>query len=448
MKRVVWSVVIAAAVVAAAVWGVNAARSAALEADAIRVAAIEDPMERIAAIVQSIQARPSAASDALATAAEDIADAAYEFGEQDALVAVSDSLLGLDLPQELLARMKGELHSGVVLQGYYAEPEEQTAYWRRARDVAIELLEGDDVPADVYMFAAGFHGYAVDFAPPDELASVGGHWLPYRMASRGFETLDDPPSQGDVAVLQGALDRALAAVSAAHGVERAVAAADSILTTRPSIAAIVNASRYWTAAETHPELALESARALGGADRLEFMAMLRSVSIDLAKRDLDAGLALALAESALGLAEDRGDSGSAFFAVGLANQKLAALEAAAAAFEASIDHRDEAPDYGDPRVQALLEVYDASGRSEPAIDLMSRVLARSVMPNEEADARFGDLLVAAGRTRDEIPALLESCRYKGVSEAPDFTLVDRAGTDVTLSDLRGRVVLLCFWSYG
>ena len=345
--------------------------------------------------------------------------------------------------------MKGELHCGVVLQGYYAEAEEQAAYWRRARDVAIELMDADDVPADVYMFAAGFHGYAVDFAPPDELESVGGHWLPYQMASRGFGILDEPPSQGDVAVLQRALDRALAAVSAAHGVERAVAVADSILAAaRPSIVAIVNASRYWTAAETHPELALESARALGAVDRPEFMATLRSVSIDVAKRDLDAELALALAEAALGLAEDRSDSGSAFFAVGLANQKLAALDAAAAAFEASVEHRDEAPDYGDPRVQALLEVYDASGRRESAIDLMSRVLARSVMPNEEAHARFGDLLVAVGRTRGEIPALLESHRYTGVSEAPDFTLVDRAGNDVTLSDLRGRVVLLCFWSYG
>jgi tetratricopeptide (TPR) repeat protein len=450
VKRVVWSIVIAAVVIAGAIWGTGAARRAALEAEAERIAAIEDPAERIAAIIQSIQTRKQTDSDVLARAAEDIADAAYEIGEQDALVAVTDSLLALDLPREFLILMKGGLHGGVVTQGYYAEPEEQPGYWRRAREIAAELLNTEGVPGEVYMETASFHGYAVDFAPPEELVGVGGHWMPYQLASKGFDALDGPPSRGDVAAVQRALGQALGVIAAARGVEQAAAAADSILAAdpRPSTQIIANASRYWATVETHPELALGSARVLRDADRPEYAALQRSVSVDITERGLDVDLALALAEAALGLVEDRADSSAVLFAIGLAHQKRGSLAEAADALEASIARRDEVPDYDAAPVQALLEVYASSNRSEDATTLLSSVLARSVMPNEEARGRLADFLVSAGRTEDEIPGLLESFRYVGVSEAPDFTLADRAGSDVTLSDLRGRVVLLCFWSYG
>lgn len=450
MKRVIWSVVIVAVVVAGAIWGIGAARRAAREAELERIAAIEDPMERIGAIVQSIQASPSVTSDEIAAAAEGIADAAYEYGEQDALVAVADSLLGLELPPELLIRMRSELHSGIVIQGYYAEEAEQAEYWRRASDLATELLYADGVPADVYMTAAGFHGYAADFAPPEELAETGGHWLPYRLASKGFGGLDEPPSQSDVGLVRRALDQALTVVSTWRSVESAVAAADSILAAdqRAPIQTVANASRYWVTADTHPEEAVESARALLAATGPAFCDIQRSVAADLAERELDGALALSLAESALGLAEDSSDSSSAFFAVGVSHRKLGDLEEAAVAFRASIDRDDEADEYDAPQVRALLEVYEASGRDEDAVDLMGRVLARAVMPNEEAHERLALRLEAAGRSRGEIPALLESFRYAGVTEAPGFTLVDRAGNDVALSDLRGRIVLLCFWSYG
>ena len=338
----------------------------------------------------------------------------------------------------------------MVIQGYYAEEEEQPAYWRRASELALDLLDADGVPADVYMTAAGFHGYAADFAPPEELASVGGHWLPYQLAAKGFGRLDEPPSRSDVGIVRGALDRALTVTSTWRSVEAAVAAADSIIAASPSvpIRSIANASRYSVSADTHAQIAIASARALLAAAGSEFVDVQRLVAADLAERELDNALALALAESALDLSEDRSDSSSALLAVGVAHRKLGALDDAARALEASIDCADGAAEYDAPQTQALLEVYDAAGRTEDAIDLLARSLARAVMPNEEAHERLALALEASGRARDEAPGLLAAFRYTGVMEAPGFTLTDRAGNDVALADLRGRIVLLCFWSYG
>jgi hypothetical protein len=123
-------------------------------------------------------------------------------------------------------------------------------------------------------------------------------------------------------------------------------------------------------------------------------------------------------------------------------------EEAVRQLKASVALLDEAPTLGPSAVRRLLDVYEATGALEPAIDLLASVVARSLEPDEDALERLEDLLARAGRSPDEIAELIASHRYSGVQQAPEFEGVDTSGATVMLSQLRGKVVLLNFWSYG
>lgn len=448
MKRSVWSIVILI-VAAVAVWGVTASRRARLESDIESVQEIEDAGERIAAIVELARARGGLKSEHMKLASDGISEAAYEMGEADGLVAVCDSLLALELPKELKHRLTGELHNGIVIQGHYEE-EDKRPYWRRASDVARTLLEGDDVPPDVLLAISRFHQYALDFVTPEEIMALRDHWLPYELATRGFLCLESPVSDSDTAVLSGALGRTLARVSEASGVARAVAVTDSLLAQDPcpSMRAVILANRYDVAADEDPELALAAASELAEVGRRPgFMSLMHAVSSDLIDRKLDPTLALELAHGALELAESRSDSSHVYVAIGLSHRAIGNLDEAANALELAVAADDETPEIDDARVDALLSIYSESSRNDRAIELVCRLLGRSAVPSEEARAKLADLLDAEGRSEEEIPGLIETQRYTGVHEAPDFTLIDRAGNEVSLLGLRGNVVMLCFWSY-
>ena len=45
-------------------------------------------------------------------------------------------------------------------------------------------------------------------------------------------------------------------------------------------------------------------------------------------------------------------------------------------------------------------------------------------------------------------SLVAGLRYEGVQMAPDFTLNDRSGNNISLEDLKGDILVLNFWSYG
>jgi hypothetical protein len=71
-----------------------------------------------------------------------------------------------------------------------------------------------------------------------------------------------------------------------------------------------------------------------------------------------------------------------------------------------------------------------------------------VAPDEDALKRLEGLMTRAGRDVGEIDGLIAGQRYSGVQLAPEFEGVDSTGATVMLSQLRGRIVLLHFWSYG
>ncbi len=449
MNRAVWIILIVV-VAAVAVWGITRNGSADTMEEIQAASELGTAQERIDALVDIAMSDRRFDSDEYKAISSGISDAAYEAGEGARLVAVCDSLLALPLPTELTYRLEAELHGGLVIQGYYAE-DGREAYWRRASEVAKSLLEHDDVPPDVMLQVAGFHLYALGFAPPDEVLATRDQWTAYDLASRAFPCLDSPVSMGDATILSGALGGALDRISTAYGADRAIVVSDSLLATGPcpSMRAVMLEQRYWVSADSDTETAVTAARGLlDVGHRPGMWSLLRAVSLDMSERDLAPATALDLAESALDLVDSRRDSGLVYFALGVAERDLHHYDLAATALEKAIEMGEEAPEIADPRVAALLEVYEESSQPDKAIDLLSRLMARSILPNEEARDKLAELLEAEGRSSAEIPALVEAQRYVGVPTAPDFTLVDRDGNDVTLSDLRGNVVLMCFWSYG
>lgn len=449
MKRAVWFIMIFLAA-AAVTWGVTRSGRPNVDLEIERAAALSAPQERIAALVDIAQNADGLATEQLKAISDGISNAAYDEGETGRLVVVCDSLLALPLPKELAYRLTAELHGGLVIQGYYAE-DDQLPYWERASEIARGLLAGDDVPPDVRLQVAGFHGYALGFAPVEEILASRDHWTPYELAAKGFNCIEGPVSTGDAAIVSTSLGWALGRIAESYGAERAIAITDSLLAEKPcpSLRAVILEQRYWVAVDSEPELAVAAAKEFLEVGRHpELWPLLRSVSLDLSSRELAPETALDLADAAMGLVESRRDSGSVFFAVGAAELALSHPDKAATALEMAAARGDEEPELDSPQVASLLSAYEASSQSEKAIDLLARLIAHSVLPNEAAREKLAALLEAQGRSRDEISAIVESQRYAGVSQAHDFTLVDRDGNDVSLTGLRGNVVLLCFWSYG
>jgi cytochrome oxidase Cu insertion factor (SCO1/SenC/PrrC family) len=71
-----------------------------------------------------------------------------------------------------------------------------------------------------------------------------------------------------------------------------------------------------------------------------------------------------------------------------------------------------------------------------------------VDPTDPARAELARLLTKRDGTDAGMGALVQSKREAGGDEAPTFTLEDRGGASVDLASLRGKVVLIGFWSYG
>jgi cytochrome oxidase Cu insertion factor (SCO1/SenC/PrrC family) len=71
-----------------------------------------------------------------------------------------------------------------------------------------------------------------------------------------------------------------------------------------------------------------------------------------------------------------------------------------------------------------------------------------VDPEDPARAELSELLKKRDGSDAAFESVVESKLAAGIETAPEFALKDRTGKTVALADLRGSVVLVCFWSYG
>jgi tetratricopeptide (TPR) repeat protein len=316
----------------------------------------------------------------------------------------------------------------------------------RADGLAAELLDVADLQAGTYTMMALLRS-----AMLSEESSRSSHWLTVELAWRGFGLTDAPVRAHEMVALDSAFAALLGGIAEAGGVDAALASADSILNAipDPTLAAVVNANLYRLTVEERPELALEYARAFTDArGSVDSWRIANRLAVDIRDRGLDYDLALDLSGWALELSQTRSDSQTVTSTTGWTHHLMGDNETARDYLDRSLALLEDSPSMDESVVRRALTVYEEEKLYGPAIDLLATVIARSIAPNEEARALLADFLDLAGRDQDSVPELVASHRYAGVELAPYVSFVGSSGVEVALTELRGRVVLLCFWSYG
>lgn len=92
------------------------------------------------------------------------------------------------------------------------------------------------------------------------------------------------------------------------------------------------------------------------------------------------------------------------------------------------------------------EAHERLGNTAKVYEATVRAVAAS--PTPEMEARLVEVAKAAGKTEGEATAAVWATRDAVAKPAPDFTLMGLDGVPLTLSSLRGKVVLLTFWFPG
>jgi peroxiredoxin/Tfp pilus assembly protein PilF len=98
------------------------------------------------------------------------------------------------------------------------------------------------------------------------------------------------------------------------------------------------------------------------------------------------------------------------------------------------------------REQVLYEkalAQSGTGEHAAALETLLGILKSSASP--VAEAAFYDIAKKAGKTEAEADEQLWTARLAGAEPFKDFTLPDPDGKKITLSDLRGQVLLVNFW---
>lgn len=408
-----------------------------LVAEAREIGEMSDPADQIPAARAFLGEHPAAEPKILGQVATDYLYALGQLRGHEAAIATADSMIAAGLPDYVRASVEGFLTNDLIATG-------TPSNLARADEIGRRVLREDiDHPFGYSYMASAWLG-----AVADETRDVDP-WLALDLALKGTEKASGGWTGYADMILARAYRTVFGVVEDRRGPDAIPAVADSLLaaTDNADAAAHIRRALYDATVEDDPEAAVEIAEAVESTmSDMTAGDVLNSIAYDLAERDLAPGVAVSLAERALELTSGRWDSINVLDTAGWAHHKAGNDERAAAYLNQAIGLMDEDPTYDDVTLQHLLAVYDATDNLDGAIALLVRIAARSLDPG--AVQKLAEKLAARDGNADDLERLLQENRYAGVEPAPGFTLPNRSGENVALSDLGGRVLVICFWSYG
>jgi tetratricopeptide (TPR) repeat protein len=166
-----------------------------------------------------------------------------------------------------------------------------------------------------------------------------------------------------------------------------------------------------------------------------------SMAWTLQRRDTLLDLAGELSTEAISNAEDEDDKAGAYDTRGWILYKQGKYAEAIKDLESARDMLSE-PDA--ETVYHLAQAYEKSGRHDDALEAGVELLSKSM--NAEIREFTENLYQRKHGSLAGMDQLIKERRLAASWEAPDFTLPDFDGEEHSLSDYRGKVVAINFWS--
>jgi tetratricopeptide (TPR) repeat protein len=431
MNRTIWlALSIAAVALVLAGCGQN---TAVLEQELTGIEAMEDAAGRSEAAVAFVIANASMPDEVMERAVDAAVSSAEEAGGGAAVIAVWETLFAADAPAESHYNAMAQLDKALI-------ESDDPANVARAEELARELIADDNATNMPHVWVTWFHSnsaltdkeLAVDAAlaghrrsPADE----AGQWPVY--LDIAYTALFD-----DIARESG-FDGAVSAIRS-----RITEADDATVT------GVLYANLYKMAVDENPEMAAGAARDFAAIEGFNAWLTMNNVAYDMADRGLEPELAVEIAERALGLAETADDSLLVLDTAGWAHLKAGNQRQAIDYLSQAAYSMKETPTLGLVQFRHLLDAYTVAGRDDEAIDLLALIVSRSVDEDDPSRAELEALLLQRDGSTSALDDVVTAKRYEGIEVAPAFSLPARSGGTVGLEDMRGDVLLVCFWGYG
>ena len=414
-------------------WWLPAYREAELQNSIAAIEAMEDLTARKDAALEFLVDNQMADREILLRALDAAADEFRAEENKEPLIELFQELYDEGLTPWLKYRVVARLDRGLIELG---TPESVA----RAEGLARDMLEVYDAPMEPYHWMVYFH-QSSELTNPE---------LTVQLALAAERATDREEYGMWPQILNMAYASLVNSVNEQQGLEAALSKADILKgqTDNPLALAALNAAVFDVAIGENEDAAVAAATAITELEGLTSSDPMNGIAYDLAERGVAPDVAVTLSLQALGLASSRYDSTMVLDTVGWAYYAAGDYTEAARYLKSAVDIMDETLVYENETVQHLLTAYESGEMRDEAIDLLAVIVARSVDADDPARRELAEKLVERDGNTSKMEALVEGLRYEGVETAPEFSLQDASGDQVTLESFRGSVVVLNFWSYG